>query len=108
MSCDKIQDLAARLGVELLGVGAEVCSCCKMALKQKPAGLTFVVSFRHCQWMLPSLLPSRTRWCLSTPGLLCHPLIPLRSPSPAFWLVYLLLQFSDVFPDHGRFLISTA
>lgn len=26
---------------ELLGVGAKVCSCCKMGLKQKPVGLKF-------------------------------------------------------------------
>lgn len=26
---------------ELSGAGAEVCSCCKMGLKQKPVGLQF-------------------------------------------------------------------
>lgn len=36
------QVLAPGLGVEVQGTlrrGAEVCSCCKMGLKQKPVGL---------------------------------------------------------------------
>lgn len=59
------------------------------------------LKFRCCQWMLPSLLHSRTRRCLTIPGLLCHPLVSHCSLSPAFWLVhllFLLFQFSRSFP----------
>lgn len=97
---------------ELLVVGAEVCSCCKMGLKQKPIWLKFVVKvlgvvsgcFLHY-----FIQEQGSAWpYLDSFVILWYPTV--LSPLLSGWYISSFSSFSSpgAFPDHSRLLISTA